>query len=178
LRAFFGAADERGPVSAEDEPRLEVEELLDEMMESWFSPVGDPLSPMTPFGERLQIMKEAEERVLSKREEDFRKAEELERSMEEQPITEEVHGDAREEVERDFMEDYPDLEDAALAVGSADDSAPRFAAAIDGATDITEDDVSDGTVIQFTDSNGQRQQWVYDGRDDTLFRDTTFPSGQ
>ena len=84
-------------------------------------------------------------------------------------ITQEVTDDAREEVEREFMEDYPDLEDTALAVGSADDSAPLFAAAIDTATDINEEARSDGkTEITFTDKHGTEQRWVYDGEDDTL----------
>lgn len=108
IQGIFGAADEREPVSAEDEP----------------------LSPMTEFEE---------------------------------------DGEAREEVSRDFMEDYPDLEDSALAIESADDSAPRFATQIDTATDINEEALPDGrTEIIFTDNSGQKRRWVYDGNDDNL----------
>jgi len=163
IEGIFGAAEGRTPVSAEDEPRLRAQDRWVAKVLGEPDPYGDdePLSPMTPFEEqRVQTWEGAEEKILSKREEDFRKADEL---------IEEVEFEAREEVSRDFMEDYPDLEDSALAIESADDSAPRFATQIDTATDINEEALPDGrTEIIFTDNSGQKRRWVYDGNDDNL----------
>lgn len=132
IQGIFGAADEREPVSAEDESFLRTQDRIVAGWEGEPDPYGDdePLSPMTEFEE---------------------------------------DGEAREEVSRDFMEDYPDLKDSALAIESEDDSAPRFAAAIDTATDINEEALPDGrTEIIFTDNSGQKRRWVYDGNDDNL----------
>tara|TARA_R110000824_G_scaffold116703_1_gene268298 strand:- start:68 stop:973 length:906 start_codon:yes stop_codon:yes gene_type:complete len=172
IQGIFGAADEREPVSAEDESFLRTQDRIVAGWEGAPDPYGDdePLSPMTEFENRHLAWAE---KILSKNEEDRRKAEELKRSMEEQPITQEEDGEAREEVSRDFMEDYPDLEDSALAIESEDDSAPRFATQIDTATDINEEALPDGrTEIIFTDNSGQKRRWVYDGNDDTLIDST------
>jgi hypothetical protein len=79
IEGIFGAAEEREPVSAEDEPRLRAQDRWVAKVLGEPDPYGDdePLSPMTPFEERLQIMKEAI-------------SEEWDR--EELPIIEEVHG--------------------------------------------------------------------------------------
>jgi len=132
--------------------RLEAENILED----------EPLSPMEEFANRQADWDEVSDLYRARQE----AAEYPPHSSE---ITQQVTGDAREEVERDFMEEYPDLEDTALAVGSADDNAPRFAAQIDTATDIKEQTFPNGqTGISFTDNSGRKRRWVYDGNDDTL----------
>jgi len=164
IQDIFSEADEREPVDS-----------------------GTPLSPMEEFANRQADWDEVSDRaeqgkiwrdLLGRLDaSNLGVMEELDLAIQEaaeypphsSEITQQVTGDAREEVERDFMEEYPDLEDTALAVGSADDSAPLFAAAIDTATDINEEARSDGkTEITFTDKHGTEQRWVYDGEDDTL----------